>query len=134
MSVQAKFYVGEVQHYPNTPTAAKVRMGAVCRGKENRQWAQATPSGTIELSILNDAATAYFEQGQEYLVVFTKVAKPAAGDGHAPIPVKEATDAQGKPIGNIMCEFCGGYALPGPDGPDWSAHAEHFGGPTEPAS
>jgi len=119
MAVQAKFFVSVVERNDNSPTASRVKLGAVCRGKENREWAQATPGGTIELFILNEAATVYFEQGQEYLVTFTKVARPTPGDRHAATP--EA--------GDNMCTFCGGYAAISPDGSlDWTAHDSTFGG------
>lgn len=133
MAVQAKFFVSVVERNANSPTASRVKLGAVCRGRENREWAQATPFGSIEMGILNEAATAYFEQGQEYLVTFTKVAKPMPGDGHKAIPAKESADAQGKPLGHNMCEFCGGYAAINPeDGSlDWTAHDSTYGGASD---
>src|SRR3990167_10154904 len=118
--VVAKFYVQTVEQHEGAPTASGVKMGAVCRGKENAGWASATPSGTIQLGILNDKATAYFEEGEEYLVTFKKVPKPTPGDGHTP----ELVDAQGSP----MCVFCGMYGVTGADGDvDWSAHERVYG-------
>ena len=119
MSVIAKFYVTKVDRHEGAPTASGVHLGAVCRGKENAGWASATPSGSINLGILNDKATDYFEEGAEYLVTFEKVAKPTPGDGHAPVLAETQ--------GSVMCQFCGMYAVGGPDGLDWSAHERVYG-------
>lgn len=128
MTVVAKFFVGAVERNEGTPTASQVRMGAVCRGRENRAWASATPGGSITLGILNERATDYFVEGQEYLVTFEKVAKPARGDGHAPIPVRGFGHDHDPAAPANVCEFCGVYARVGADGGlDWSAHVEHYG-------
>lgn len=116
MSVRAKFYCQKVNRHEDSPTASGVQLGAVCRGKENAGWASATPSGSIQMGVLNEAATGYFEEGAEYLVTFTKVDKPTAGDGHQPKPV----DSYGK----TMCAFCGVYR--DEDG-TWAAHEHHYG-------
>lgn len=99
MSVIAKFFVQNVERYENSPSAAKIEMGAVCRGAENASWASATPWGSIVLGTLNEKADAYFEKGAEYLVTFERVNPPKAGDGHDPIPVDK--------YGYISCAFCG---------------------------
>ena len=127
MSVVAKFFVSRVERNEGTPTASQVQMGAVCRGRENRAWASATPGGSISLGILNERATAYFEEGSEYLVTFQKVEKPKPGDGHAPVPAPQyGQDHPGAP--QFICEFCGLYASVGDDGSvDWSKHVEHYG-------
>lgn len=120
MSVQAKFYVAEIVRHEGAPTADRIKMGAVCRGAENKGWASATPWGSIEMGVLNDRATDYFEEGQEYLVTFTKSPKPAPGDGHEPQPVES--------YGSTMCAFCGVHAVKAADGElDWSGHVEHYG-------
>jgi hypothetical protein len=122
MAVVAKFFCSNVEQDPYTSTAAQVHLGAVCRGRENRQWASATPYGTITMGIRNDAATAYFEQGEEYLVTFTKVAKPAVGDGHAPIPAPNFGGTE-----DSLCETCGVSATKRPDGTlDWWAHDQMY--------
>ena len=83
MSVVAKFFVKKVTPTaPGTSTAQQVELGAVCRGVENAMWSQYTPVGNITMGILNEDATAQFEEGAEYLVTFTRVAKPEAHDGH----------------------------------------------------
>lgn len=119
MAVIAKFFVSKVVRHEDAPTADRVELGAVCRGAENKAWASATPSGNIQMGILNDVATDYFEEGAEYLVTFEKVAKPEPGDGHAPVLAETQ--------GSVMCQFCGMHAVGGPDGLDWSAHERVYG-------
>ncbi len=97
--IRAKFYVGKVDR-PEGATAAAVGLNAVCRGVENAMWAQATPAGSIQMHIKNDAATDQFEVGQEYEVTFRRVEKPAAGDGHQ---IVEAVNTHGA----YVCEVCG---------------------------
>lgn len=131
MPVKAKFYVGKIDARDGA-TGATVHLGAVCRGIENSSWAAATPSGSIQMTILNDLATEYFEQGAEYEVTFVKAAKPMPGDGHQVDPVKAKH-------GYTICGTCGAYPLvhvgagekiddPSTWGPDaWKAHDEMFG-------
>lgn len=99
MSVRAKFYVSKVETFENS-TASQIYLNAVCRGVENAMWAQATPAGSIQMSVKNDLATEQFVQGEEYEVTFRRVAKPAPGDGHSII---EAVNS----YGGIICETCG---------------------------
>jgi len=117
MSVIGKFYVTDVNTYPGA-TASDVRLGAVCRGVENALWSAATPSGSIQMNILNDAATAQFEKGAEYLVTFTKVAKPEPHDGHTVQPVTAKHGA-------LVCATCGLYLGPAGDAPLGSAMEVH---------
>lgn len=48
----------------------------VCRNGENAQWAKATPSGKIDMTIDNSDARGAFVPGKEYWVDFT----PCEGD------------------------------------------------------
>ncbi len=121
MGVIAKFFVQEVERHENTPTASHIKLGAVCRGKVNAGWASATPGGTIDLWVLNEAATAYFVEGAEYEIRFQRVEPPKLGDGHQPVPVTMNT------AGDLMCQECGVYAKMVDGRPDWTAHAEHYG-------
>lgn len=109
MSVVGKFYVQSIESHEGA-TASDVRLGAVCRGVENALWSSATPSGSIQMNILNDAATAQFEKGAEYLVTFTKVAKPAPQDGHS---ARLVTDKHN----SLVCEICGMFFGPAVDAP-----------------
>lgn len=118
-SVVAKFFVQSITPR-NAPkgSAAQITMGAVCRGVENASWSAATPSGSIQMNILNDAATAQFEEGAEYLVTFVKVAKPAPNDGHVAQPVTTKHNT-------LVCATCGLYLGPATDAPLGSAMELH---------
>lgn len=135
MPVEAKFYVQNVERFEGS-TASRVTLGAVCRGIENREWASATPGGSIQMTIRNDAAVDQFEAGKEYLVTFTKVSAPARGDGHRVQPVRAN--------GSLLCGTCGTYArlqdgvaanLYPEQHPDedytWEGHEEFYGAPQE---
>lgn len=78
MSVRAKFFVQEVA---KTTYGGRVRLQAVCRGEDNKVWAAATPSGSIEMAIRNESALAQFEPGDELYVDFTVAPKGAEGMG-----------------------------------------------------
>lgn len=71
--VQGKFRVTEVAtvpHYAQWPEdpdrATRVRMGAV----KHPLFGRATPSGSIEMLIVNPEAAAYFPYGSEHYVTF----------------------------------------------------------------
>ena len=68
MTVRAKFYVYEIRQ---TPGQATITLNPVCRGEDNKRWAAATPSGKIEMTILNKLAVEEFEVGKEYYIDFT---------------------------------------------------------------
>lgn len=131
MSVKAKFFVQSVQRTEGSSTADRVTLGAVCRGVENALWSQYTPSGTITMGVLNEAATAQFVEGEEYEVTFTRVKRPQRGDGHE---VVETRDKHG----NWLCETCGahpswdvaehGYQNVPREALDWSTHQQIYGG------
>lgn len=78
MSVRAKFFVQEVA---KTTYGGRVRLQAVCRGLDNKEWASATPSGSVEMTIRNDGALAQFEPGDELYVEFTAAPKGVEGMG-----------------------------------------------------
>ena len=74
MSVRAKFYVSAIQpSIQEQPEAVSrvITFGAVCRGAANREWSSATPSGSLTMTVRNDAAIAQFEVGKEYYLDFT---------------------------------------------------------------
>jgi hypothetical protein len=120
MTVVAKFFVQDVQTFEGA-TASNVTLGAVCRGVENASWSAATPSGSISMSILNDAATGQFVKGQEYYVTFERAVKPEPHDGHTLDPVTDKW-------GNHICKFCGSYARIADDGSlNWDLHTEAYG-------
>jgi hypothetical protein len=66
MAVRAKFRVEEVDQ-------SSVRLRAVSGGSdENREFFTATPSGLIDLQVLNPHAIAAFDRGAEYYVDFIR--------------------------------------------------------------
>lgn len=79
MSVRAKFYVGEKAVRSNHPnpnypvqTSDTVTLYPVINGsEENKSFFQYTPSGKIELGIVNAEAAKQFEVGKEYYIDFT---------------------------------------------------------------
>lgn len=76
MSVRAKFFVQSITH---TTSGGSVRLSAVCRGEDNKTWAQYTPVGTIEMNILNESALAQFVPGDELYVDFSPAPKGEEG-------------------------------------------------------
>lgn len=97
--VRAKFFCNKAESPEGSPTAT-VALGAVCRGVENAIWSQATPSGSIQMTVLNTPAFEQFEYGAEYEVTFRKVPKPLPNDGHTVVPAANMH-------GTLVCEFCG---------------------------
>lgn len=87
MSVQARFFVSETARmaaFSGAPAAPKPSGGGrvvlvpVTRGDANREWASATPSGRIEMTV-STAAFGWFEDrvGREVAVTFED--RPAGG-------------------------------------------------------
>lgn len=68
MSVRAKFFVLNALKSPHQTV---VRLGAVCRGEDNKEWAAATPNAEVSMTILNDVAAEFFEPGREVYVDFS---------------------------------------------------------------
>ena len=78
MKITAKFRVHNVSDWNNGPDGAKsgerVQMSPVYSddpSSENYSFSQATPGGSIEMSITNPDAFGAFELGGEYLIEFT---------------------------------------------------------------
>ena len=76
MAVRAKFWVTEVTH---TANGGRVKLNAVCRGEDNKTWAANTPTGQIEMGILNAAALDQFVPGEEFYVTFEPAEKGVEG-------------------------------------------------------
>lgn len=75
MNVRAKF---RVDYKKQTSYGQEVGLVAVSSGgEENKQFFKATPSGSIEMRTINDAAAERFRVGQEFYVDFT----PADAEG-----------------------------------------------------
>lgn len=72
--VRAKFKVETVEPVNEEQTNLALR-AVYDDSPENREWWQATPSGYIHLSIVNQAAAQQFRVGQEFYVDFTPISK-----------------------------------------------------------
>lgn len=71
MSVRAKFRCVEKQDHNNTGEGS-VKLEAVVGGsEENDKFFHWTPSGTIQMGVVNKDAFAQFEEGKEYYLDFT---------------------------------------------------------------
>lgn len=76
-AVRAKFFV---QSISRTTYGGQVKLQAVTRGQDNKEWAAATPSGSIDMTILNEVALAVFtDPGLEFYVDFTLAEKGVEG-------------------------------------------------------
>lgn len=82
MAVRAKFYVQQVTKQatggnwaPPAP-AGSVVLQPVLRGEENKEWASATPSGRIEMTIRGEALPWFEERlGKDVAILFDDVAE-----------------------------------------------------------
>jgi hypothetical protein len=119
-NVSSKWYVTKKE-------GQSVWLSPVCRGIENREWASATPGGSMQMYISNEAALGQFEVGQEWVGLLDLSPKPALGDGH-PVDHYEDHPAYDPSKTIHLCRTCGSYAALNEDGsPDWSMHDEHWG-------
>lgn len=120
MSVSSKWYVTKIE-------GQQVTLSPVCRGVENREWASATPAGSMTMWISNEAALEQFVLYEEYEFVATHRPKPSPGDGHAVQVVEQTYPGYPSKVYHL-CGACGSYASLTEDGtPDWSKHDEVFG-------
>lgn len=76
MSVAARFYISEITTFAYDPSQARIKLMAACRGEENKAWATATPSGSIEMHVNNPDAVAWFrecmDERQDVALTFEK--------------------------------------------------------------
>lgn len=70
MAIQARMYVSQV--VKSAVPGMRVTLQAVTRGPENKEWAQATPHGQVEMTIQNEPAAKWFEDriGKDVVVSF----------------------------------------------------------------
>jgi hypothetical protein len=81
MPVRAKFVVNTItrqKHWDKSKGEVQtIKMFPVTTGgEENQKFYEATPSGSLELGVLNEDAAKFFELGKEYYLTFDK-AEPA---------------------------------------------------------
>jgi hypothetical protein len=76
--VEARFYISGYTRSAYDPGATTVKMSVVSRGEHNKNWAAATPSGQIEMTVKNESAAAWFVNrlGAEVAVTFAEVPDP----------------------------------------------------------
>ena len=60
--VTARFYVSTIEYGPGTNASGKVILQPAYANGANAEWAQATPSGRIELYVNAEGAMAQFDQ------------------------------------------------------------------------
>ena len=79
MAVTARFFIQKIVKFANGGYAEPKPMGTVhlmpsTRGEENKMWASATPSGSIEMTIRGDAFP-WFEDrlGKDLHITFDDV-------------------------------------------------------------
>lgn len=80
MAVVARFYVQSITRNAGNPETGDVRLNAVSRGPENKEWAAFTPSGQLTMSLSNKAqpALAWFDAhlGKEVLITIDDAPEP----------------------------------------------------------
>lgn len=74
MSVVARFYISGYECNAYDPESVTVKLQAVSRGEHNKQWARATPSGSISMTIKNPGAASWLVDrlGREVEVVLSE--------------------------------------------------------------
>lgn len=105
--VEARFYVSEFKLTAYGPKGSGVvKLQAVSRGDQNKDWAEATPAGTVEMTINNAPAAAWFRDriGEDVAVTFRPARIYQPGDGH-PYRVSEAP--AGTAYSAPYCGDCG---------------------------
>lgn len=70
MSVTAKFKVSRVTDYQWGNPAAEVEFVPDYAQGRNAEWAAATPSGVIRMTVTNEGALQYFTLGRSFTVIF----------------------------------------------------------------
>lgn len=77
--VRAKFYVTKISR---TTWGGQVELAVVTRGADNKEWASATPTGSITMTIRNEVALEVFKDpGDEFYVDFAPAPKGVEGMG-----------------------------------------------------
>jgi hypothetical protein len=74
-AVEARFYISGYERNSYDPSATVVKMNVVSRGEHNKNWAAATPSGQVTMTIKNESAASWFVNrlGAEVGVTFSSI-------------------------------------------------------------
>ena len=67
--VKAKFVVEE---FTESSYGRAVKLRAVVNGPGNESWSKWTPSGSLQMTITNPAAAAFFTVGKQVFIDFTE--------------------------------------------------------------
>lgn len=109
----ARFYIASTEEFGRPDDeghcSGKVTLNAVSRGDQNKQWASATPSGTLTMHINNgrafEALRAVQRAGLDVDVLLTPVPAHNPDDGH---PFRQSTMPPGSSYGGEgTCGDCG---------------------------
>lgn len=75
MAVAARFYVSEITRRAYNPSHVTVKLQPTTQGEGNREWAAATPSGSMELTINNPSAASFFGDhlGKDLAITFEEL-------------------------------------------------------------
>jgi hypothetical protein len=73
MSVTARMFCQRIILAAHSPLAKTIELSVVSRGPENKEWAAATPTGNMTLTINNGDAAEQFDIGKDYLITITPV-------------------------------------------------------------
>lgn len=89
MAVVAKFYVADVTKHAYNKGHREIAMSPVTRGAPNADWASATPSGQIKLTVNNEVAADFLDDfDHDFIITFEKVERHEdPTDGHPFEPV-----------------------------------------------
>lgn len=74
--VRAKMYVESVTA---RQWGTSIRLQVVSRGEDNKEWSAASPAGTLEMTIKNEAASDQFAPGQEWFIDMIPIASEKTG-------------------------------------------------------
>lgn len=105
MGVQAKFYVASITKHAGSGDYAEITLRVVTRGGANADWAAATPSGEIKMTVSNPPAITWFEDrlGKELALGFEDFVVPSPDDGHEFVPIPAVEGYYADP----NCRLCG---------------------------
>lgn len=111
--VRAKFYISGLKLYPGQNAGGEVFLNAVSRGDRNKDWATATPSGELRMTVNNPSGFKWFEdmmatsratgKQPEVFIDISHSTDGWPGDGHK---FRAAEAAEGEYL-HGMCGECG---------------------------
>lgn len=84
--ITARFYVESITRRAYNLAHSQVVLQAAGRGVENKPWAEATPSGKIEMTITNPGASDWFTEriGCDVALTFEDIDRTVRISPHSP--------------------------------------------------